>query len=231
MKIDTSFNLNSDSRGGDPDRWSPTLKRYHKLLWSKPLPSGAVFHLEEDGGYLMHKSTLGTFHLGSDAITHSYRNHSKKRWITQQIPDAVSDFYDRNSTIASFTLFPRKQIGRQHTINQARGINAMIDDRFDLTLECIRRHYCNQKSPLTAVLERYADFFRLFESFDGYIEFFLLQDLIGPNGSIKFYFPLDDFRSRPGFNSVQEYLDYKRMVLAFIDQRTERIMHWDHLHL
>ena len=40
MLIDTSFDVRTDSRGKDPDTWSPTLCRYHQLLWSKPLPSG-----------------------------------------------------------------------------------------------------------------------------------------------------------------------------------------------
>ena len=66
----------------------------------------------------------------------------------------------------------------------------MIDDRFDITLECIRRHYelttktgdmrSVSSSPLGAVLARYADFFSLFESFEGYVNFFLLQDLVAP---------------------------------------------------
>ncbi len=37
MIIDTNFNVYSDAKGIDPDNSSPTLKRYHKLLWSKQL--------------------------------------------------------------------------------------------------------------------------------------------------------------------------------------------------
>jgi hypothetical protein len=37
MIIDTNFNFYSDASGDNPDNSSPTLKRYHKLLWSKPL--------------------------------------------------------------------------------------------------------------------------------------------------------------------------------------------------
>jgi hypothetical protein len=36
--IDTSFDFRIDSAGRDPDKYSPTLRRYHRLLWSKPLP-------------------------------------------------------------------------------------------------------------------------------------------------------------------------------------------------
>ena len=63
------------------------------------------------------------------------------------------------------------------TINGSRGINHKIKDRFDLTLECIRRHYFNEDNPLSDTLQRYSDFFSLFQKFQGYIDFFLLQDL------------------------------------------------------
>ena len=63
MIIDTAFDFRSDSPNGDPDKYSPTLHRYHQLLWSKPLPSGAPFTLEDGrpGNYLVHRSDLGTF--------------------------------------------------------------------------------------------------------------------------------------------------------------------------
>ena len=226
MLIDTSFDVKSDAGGLDPDLHSPTLRRYHQKLWSKPLPCGVQFTLEQHGKYLRHSSTRGTFDVGSDAITHSYKNHLRKRWLTSQIPEEVADFFARNSTIASYTIFPNKQINRQHTINQARGIKGLIDDRFDLTLECIRRHYAGGQSPLSQVLARYGDFFALFESFDGYVDFFLLQDLVTSEGSIKFYLPFDGFATRPRFNSVTEYLEYKHKVLGFTAARSQRMEEW-----
>ena len=45
MIIDTKFNFCSDARDGDPDRTSPTLRKYHKILWNKPLPNGKTFDL------------------------------------------------------------------------------------------------------------------------------------------------------------------------------------------
>jgi len=35
MIIDTTFNFYSDSNNSDPDSKSPTLRKYHKILWSK----------------------------------------------------------------------------------------------------------------------------------------------------------------------------------------------------
>jgi hypothetical protein len=54
MMIDTNFNFYSDSKGHDPDSASPTLRKYHKILWSKPLPNGKLLELRDDirGAYL-----------------------------------------------------------------------------------------------------------------------------------------------------------------------------------
>jgi hypothetical protein len=46
--VDVTFDFRSDTPDypkNDPDVVSPTLRGYHKLLWSKPLPSGVVFEL------------------------------------------------------------------------------------------------------------------------------------------------------------------------------------------
>jgi hypothetical protein len=47
MTIDITFDLRTDAIGKnpDPDASSPTLLRYHHLLWTKPLPSGRHFEL------------------------------------------------------------------------------------------------------------------------------------------------------------------------------------------
>lgn len=223
--IDTTFNMYSDANGGDPDATSPTLRRYHKFLWSKPLPSGAQFELRDDkpGCYLFHSSALEDFSLGSDAITHSYKNQIKKKWLTTQIPKEVQELFDRGSTIGAYIIFPNNQVDRQHTINQARGISRLIDDRFDLTLECIKRFYINEPSPLADALGRYAAFFRLFETFEGYVEFFLLHDLVDEHGHVKFYLPFDGFQSPPQFANTGDYLAYKNRVESFVHARNQRI--------
>jgi|SRR3954463_344492 len=70
MVIDTSFDFRSDAGGKDPDVYSPTLRQYHKLLWSKPPPSGSLFDLDDTvrGAYLYHRSELGEFFLASDSV-------------------------------------------------------------------------------------------------------------------------------------------------------------------
>lgn len=225
FQIDTNFNFYSDSKGGDPDSFSPTLRRYHMILWRKLLPNGETFELSDaqTGSYLYHKSDKGEFFLGSDAITHSYKNHKRKSWLTEQIPDEVKELFDAGSTIGAYIIFPNNRIGGKHTINQARGVNCFIDDRFDLTLECIRRFYLSQESPLYSTLLRYNKFFELFHNFEGYIQFFLLDDLIDENANVKFYLPFDDFKTRPVFSDVGEYILYKRGVIEFINSRNKRI--------
>jgi hypothetical protein len=224
MIVDTTFNVYTDAQGEDPDSTSQTLRKYHKILWSKTLPNGKRFELsDENGVYLYHHSVLGEFILGSDAITHSYKNHKRKHWLTQQIPDEVDKLFDTGSTIGAFTVFPNNRIDEKHTINQARGVNSLIDDRFDLTLECIRLFYLEQKSPLYDTLLRYKYFFDLFDNFIGYITFFLLNDLIDENQNVKFYLPFDDFKTRPSFSDIDEYLVYKNGVMNFINSRNKRI--------
>lgn len=225
MIIDTNFNVYSDANGGDPDSSSSTLRKYHKMLWSKPLPNGKIFELQDikNGVYLYHKSELGEFFLGSDAITHSYKNHKRKHWLTKQIPIEVNELFDTGSTIGAYTIFPNNRIDGNHTINQARGVNSLIDDRFDLTLECIRLFYQGHNSPLYDTLMRYKPFFDLFDNFIGYINFFLFQDLIDENKKIKFYLPFNEFNTSPGFTDVDEYLRYKDGVMSFIKSRNERI--------
>ena len=228
MRIDTKFNVHSDAQGGDPDITSPTLRLYHKILWSKSLPIGKTFELtnKKSGAYLYHKSELGEFFLGSDSITHSYSHHKRKEWLTKQIQKDVNELFEASSTIGAFTIFPNNRIDGKHTINQARGVNSFIDDRFDLTLECIRLYYLGQESPLYDTLLRNKNFFDLFESFSGYINFFMLDDIVDENQKIKFYLPFDDFKTKPSFADISEYLIYKKGVMYFIKSRNKRIKNY-----
>jgi hypothetical protein len=62
----------------NPDKFSPTLRRYHKILWSKKLPSGPIFELDESIPYkLYHKSDIGEFILSSDCFGTHIRKEKK----------------------------------------------------------------------------------------------------------------------------------------------------------
>jgi len=160
-EIDVNYNFWRDTpEGQDPDRYSKTLRSYHKSLWSKRLPCGTFFGLEDNvrGHYLYHQSGLGEFSLSSDAVipTFKWNGHVKSMIPMNQL----EDFDDATYTIGGMMVFPGKRIDGKWTINQARGCTRLIGDRFDLTLESIRRHYTDGTSPLSDVLARYSSFFR-----------------------------------------------------------------------
>ena len=62
-----------------------------------------------------------------------------------------------------------------------------------------------------------------FEDFMGYVNFFLLQDLVDENLHVKFYLPFDNLKKSPSFSSVDDYLKYKNAVMNFIQARNKRI--------
>ena len=230
LPIDIAFNVYSDSGGKDPDSNSPTLKKYHKLLWSKPLPSGKVFTLSdtESDSYLTYISAQEKISLSSDSISNSYRDKKALSSIVQDLSKEVEEFRNLGSTIGGYILFPSKKIDGKMTINGARGFNQKIADRFDLTLECIRLHYLGMSNPLQEVLTQNAAFFKLFESFAGYVDFFLLQDLVDVNyESIYFFTPIKKmFESSPLPANKEEYLQYMKSSTSFTAKRNERIKAW-----
>ena len=225
-RIDVSFDVRSDTPPGkDPDSHSKALKRYHQLLWSKPLPHGRSLSLSDTtpNAYLHHSSPeIGELYLGSDTIFTSHvgrLNH-----LYRQLPDSVNEaFLRRGYTIGGSIVFPGNSIGRRQTINQARGMHPRIQDRFDLTLECIRRHYAGESSPLGETIGRYADFFELFGSFTGYVNFFHLQDLVNADGTIAFLHDFDDFRGPALPQDLDAYVRYREATLVFVAARNRRI--------
>jgi hypothetical protein len=230
LHIDVSFNFYSDSGGKDPDSHSPTLKKYHKLLWSKPLPSGKIFTLTDtdSSSYLTYSSAQNEISLSSDSISNSYRDKKALSSITSELSKEVEEFRNIGSTIGGYILFPGKKIDGKMTINGARGFNQKIADRFDLTLECIRLHYLGKTNSLQEVLDQNSSFFKLFESFAGYVDFFLLQDLVSPNyESINFFTPIKQiFESSPLPATQADYQQYMKRSTSFTAKRNERIKAW-----
>jgi len=226
-RIDITFDTRSDSKGKDPDSASKTLKQYHKLLWSKPLPGGKLFRLDDkrSGSYLYHKSELGEFFLSSDSVIHTYFRWPKTQHIIAQVPkDVMNYFYTLAWTVGGFMVFPGNSINRKHTMNQARGINKRINDRFDLTMECIRMYYQDETSPLFEAIKRYDDFFSLFVDFKGYCEFFMLQDLVNDDYTrVNFFLPFEGFISNPIPRDLDEYNVYMKNNIDFIKKRNQRI--------
>ncbi len=230
MIIDVNFNFYLDTpKGKDPDSYSDTLRRYHKLLWNKPLPNGTVFELDlKTPKILHHKSQLGEFYLSSDSLAHDYSKWKSTEHIIKKIPKTeIENFFNLGCTIGGYTIFPSNRVDKQMTINGSRGINKKIKDRFDLTLECIRRFYLNEDSPLLETLSRYEDFFKLFDDFKGYVDFFLFQDLVQSNySSINYFLPSNNFNNSPIPNDIQEYKAYRKNMTEFINKRSKRIFEY-----
>jgi len=226
--IDVTFDFRSDTPPGrDPDTFSPTLRTYHQLLWSKPLPSGAPFALDATPPpyYFRHASGLGEFVLSSDAVVPTFSRARELADIFSQIPQEETDAFNRlGYTIGGMMVFPANTVDRKMTINSARGCHPRIRDRFDLTVECIRRHYVGESSLLCEPLARYADFFSLFRDFAGYVDFFLLQDLVDEvTYTVKFFAPFEDFVASPLPRPLSVYLAYRTQAMAFLDARNHRI--------
>lgn len=183
-EIDVDYNFFKDTPAGkDPDSRSPTLRRYHRLLWSKPLPDGRPFELHAGRAlspYLVYQTNGTRIVLGSDTI--ATRHRRKLHHLYAQLPEKVNDaFLRRSYTICGFMVFPVSA----GSLNQTRGTHPRIQDRWDLTLEAIRRFYDGGTSPLASTIDRHADFFELFGSFKGYVDHFVLGDFLDESGAVR----------------------------------------------
>lgn len=237
--IDVNFDFTSDSphywddfwanNGGlgggncDPDSASKTMQKYHQELWSKQLPNGERIELKcVDNGAL----EWGKFRFGSDSIIVSFC-YQKQRKLLEEVAGSmdnyrefVEDFLHHTYTIGGEMIFPK----HPNSINQARGTNPQICDRFDLTLECIRKYYQGEDSPLFSVLCADKNFFDLFVNFKGFVNFFLLQDLVTENyDAIKFWNEWKDFSENPVPETVDDYLKFLQNELRFAEARNQRI--------
>lgn len=108
-----------------------------------------------------------------------------KNWDKTDYKNKLKKFFwlylQKSNTIGGFVVFPR----HNYSINQGRGILSKINDRFDLTLECIRRYYIYLKNPseksdnpLFNYLDKDKAFFEMFGSFENYVDFFCLQSWV-----------------------------------------------------
>ena len=225
MIIDTSFDFRTDAKGKDVDSHSPTLKKYHQNLWSKPLPMGGELILDNK---LENHSSVGEFRFASDSIIHAFEYWESYQNIIDQIPaDDIKHFVDKSYTIAGMLIFPANKVDNKKTINGCRGTNKQIQDRIDLTMECIRLYYEGKTSPLYECLSRYRSFFNLFGDFKGYTEFFLLQDLVEERTNrIRFFLPFERFGVNILPENKEEYIRYMNNCLEFVDKRSRRIAMW-----
>lgn len=218
--IDITFDFQTDTREGkDPDSDSKTLRAYQQLLWSKPLPNGEIMELGIEKGFLKWRDMW----FGSDSITASFiHNRFRLRKEVESRPGFAQwkkDYWHKTYTIGGGIIFPMVR----WSMNQARGCSVRICDRWDLTLECIRRFYLGEPTPIDKAFERSREFFKLFVDFKGYVDFFLLQDCVDENYNVKFWLNTPLFESMPMPKNMEEYEIWINSQLDFVSKRAQRI--------
>ena len=152
MTIDPTFDFRTDSKGKDPDSHSPTLRAYQKFLYSKSLPNGEVMVLSDNLNWK-------DFWFSSDSILHGFIGwESYKHITTKADQELINRYVKEDYYISGEIIFPCYRVAGTQTINLARGCNQRIRDRIDLTMECIRRYYLGETSPLYKCLSGYKDY-------------------------------------------------------------------------
>lgn len=262
--IDTDFDFTQDTEGywkywwtaekgdeltgsryvSDPDSQSKTLNDYHKSLWSKQLPDGRLWDLKSRKGrgyYFEWNDGIKPRYYSSDSLLNSFRWTGMKP-VLKQVKNHVEgelkldyhkwleNYVRKLYTIGGMIIFP----ARQGSINVIRAFTK-VKDRVDLTFECIRRWYIGEKTPMYNCLEKDKDFFALFGNFKGYVDFFLLQDIVSDDymhvncllGNREY---CDDFFKTPQEctvpQTVEEYMQWHDKTLDFADKRNRRIKEW-----
>lgn len=224
MIIDTYFDVRTDSKGKDPDAVSETLRSYHQFLWSKPLPNGQVMELSKGKNFYLKWNDM---FFGSDSIIVSFLHagYKHRQMIVEIIPNFAQyreDYLRKSYTIAGSIIFPQVK----WSMNQARGCSRKIRDRWDLTLECIRRFYAGESSPLDSALQKSASFFELFVDFKGYIDFFLLQDCVDEDYNVQLWLDTSLWITDPMPMTIDEYKMWINNELDFIEKRSHRMLNY-----
>lgn len=167
----------------DPDSECDELREMHYRLYNhyasyikRPFSFDEIkYSLSSSEERYFYLSENGTLRLGSDTMNSSYLYYKSLGYIQSEMkkcgrnPEAEIEKYRKNIIYrpGNFIVFPKK--GR-NSINVARGCCGKIKDRFDLTLDCIKKQYNNDENPLSKVLEGcWRGFFDRFENFKQYV--------------------------------------------------------------
>ena len=219
--------------GADPDSKCIIARNYHQQLWSKKLPNGQIMKLES--GRSRFYLRWNGIYFGSDSITASFRYYNNRK-LLQQVAEKVGDYksfveyYLRKLyTIGGLMLFPSGP--HMEGMNCARGCNAYIKDRWDLTLECIRMYYDDEGRDINPLRKVFYEaehtpnkkFFDLFIDFKGFVDFFLLQDCVDENYRVVKWYDTPLFESNPIPKDVDSYLSFIQKELDFVERRNIRI--------
>ena len=192
--------LTRQKRVKDPDAYSPTLNAYHRALWSKELPNGEAMELQS--GRAPYAFKWKDFWFSSDTIIVEM-THLKNKKIIDQVREQYSDF----------------DAWCEHLLRRSY--------RWDLTLECIRRHYAGEESPLSKVIEGDKAFYDLFVDFKGYVDFFFMQDCVSEDYSSVDIWMGDASFVKSGLpETVEDYFKFLVKEHIFLDKRNARIQEY-----
>lgn len=254
----------------DPDVNSYDLYEAHIRVWNIQHKKFNIKNIKRNGRCRCEIITEDEqVILGSDSIMSIYwhRTYGNMRYLMKEIKDCIEisekhsefcqdvketnykkfieNYLQQANTIGGFMLFPRHDC----SINQARGISDRIQDRFDLTLECIRRMYESgfptSSNPLFDMSKEDKEYFEMFGSFENYAKFFCLNksygikhnwvtedcsavyDLMSENGedTLKATWPKEilpcDFKEKK--KQVAKWWTFYRNIMNRLDARNEQI--------
>ena len=234
----------------DPDQKSKKLYEAHKKFWNKQSSSLATI---DSNNACELKITVKDkeIRLGSDSIMSIYWHWTGNNYPYKQMHELIKNIMEKDysnnnenfkefirtylqeaNKIGGFVVFPR----HPNSMNGRRGISAKIRDRFDLTLECIRRGYeirfkdNDPNNPLADVLKEDEDFFGMFgekeEGFKKYIDFFCLNSWVNDNYD---NYEVKDLLSDDG-NSLLPKDKWPQKILPCDFDGDERVKWWWNLY-
>ena len=182
--------------------------------------------MDLEGGKRIYYLKWNGMDFSSDTIIVSFR-YKKYRHMMDLVRAKVGNFESyfeklirRSYTIGGTIIFP----AHVNSMNQSKGRNGVISDRWDLTLECIRRYYASEESPLSKTIESDKGFFDLFVDFKGYVDFFFLQDCVDPDYSKVDIWVGDTSFTGSGLpKTIDDYFTFIEKEFTFLDKRNARI--------
>lgn len=241
MDIDCSticfIDCTPDYPYADPDAVCEELREMHYRLYNRydshivrpfsfekkyPLlsPNGQYFYLyEANGNNRFGSDTMNSLYLYYEAL----QNIRYEMIKCGRNPESEMENSRRNIIYrpGNFIIFPKKD--KKVSINVARGnYRGKIKDRFDLTLDCIKKQYESRDNSLSWILQEYWDeFFGRFYDFNEYVHFFMLEDYLDEKNEV---IRLIDNEEHILPKTLEEYDEYIKRISSIIDKRTQKIL-------
>lgn len=170
------------------------------IYWHWKRMENVISEIQQDGNKLKQEIEKLKGRLSKLGVNENLRYFDENSSLYKKF---IWYYLQYANTIGGFIVFP--QIG--NSIN-VRRVRSPICDRFDLTLECIRKAYCNQDfekdecNPLFGLSKEDKAFFSMFGSFKNYVDFFCLNSWV-----TKDYSAVYDLMSKSGNGIIKEWTE------------------------